>query len=55
MPLDVLTITYSDPKAPILFENSMKNTGFAVIKEHSIEADLINRVYGRKQVNSYLE
>ena len=45
MSLDVLTISYPDPKAPTLFENSMKNTGFAVIKDHSIEADLINRVY----------
>ena len=42
---DVLTISYSDPEAPILFENSLKNTGFAVIKDHAIKADLIKRVY----------
>ena len=48
---DVLTISYSDPKAPTLFENSLKNTGFAIIKNHSIETDLINRVYD--EWNSY--
>ena len=48
---DVLTISYSNPKAPTLFENSLKNTGFAIIKNHSIETDLINRVYD--EWNSY--
>ena len=45
MSLDILTINYSDSDADRLFEESLKNTGFAVIKDHPIDKDLIGEVY----------
>ena len=45
MSLDILTINYNDKNADKLFEKSLKNTGFAVIKDHPISSDLINQVY----------
>ena len=45
MSLDILTINYNDSDADKLFEKSLKNTGFAVIKDHPISSDLINQVY----------
>ena len=45
MSLDILTINYNDKNADKLFEESLKNTGFAVIKDHPISSDLINQVY----------
>ena len=45
MSLDILTIDYNDSDADRLFEESLKNTGFAVIKDHPIDKDLIGEVY----------
>ena len=45
MSLDILTIDYNDSDADRLFEKSLKNTGFAVIKDHPIDKDLIGEVY----------
>ena len=45
MSLDILTINYNDKNADKLFEESLKNTGFAVIKDHPISSDLINQVH----------
>ena len=45
MSLDILTINYNDSDADRLFEKSLKNTGFAVIKNHPIDKDLIGEVY----------
>ena len=45
MSLDILTINYNDSDADRLFEKSLKNTGFAVIKDHPIDKDLIGEVY----------
>jgi isopenicillin N synthase-like dioxygenase len=42
---EVLKISYTDPNAPKLFEHSLKNSGFAVIKDHPISSLLINDVY----------
>ena len=45
MSLDILTIDYNDSDAGRLFEESLKNTGFAVLKDHPIDKDLIGEVY----------
>ena len=45
MSLDILTINYNNSDADRLFEKSLKNTGFAVIKDHPIDKDLIGEVY----------
>ena len=45
MSLDILTINYNDSDADRLFEESLKNTGFAVIKDHPIDKDFIGEVY----------
>ncbi len=45
MSIDILTINYNDSDADRLFEESLKNTGFAVIKDHPIDKDLIGEVY----------
>ena len=45
MSLDILTINYNDSDADRLFEESLKNTGFGVLKDHPIDKDLIGEVY----------
>jgi len=45
MSLDILTINYNNSDADRLFEKSLRNTGFAVIKDHPIDKDLIGEVY----------
>ncbi len=45
MSLDVLTISYHEPDSPVLFENSLKHTGIAVIKDYPILPTLIDSVY----------
>ena len=50
MSLDILTINYNDKNADKLFEESLKNTGFAVIKDHPISSDLINHYYTQFQI-----
>ena len=39
MSLDILTINFNDANAGKLFEESLKNTGFAVIKDHPISSN----------------
>ena len=51
MSLDILTINYNDSDADRLFEKSLRNTGFAVIKDHPIDKDLIGEVY--KECENY--
>jgi isopenicillin N synthase-like dioxygenase len=43
--MSVLTIDYDSTSAPSLFTQSMKNTGFAVIRNHPIPIDLIEKAY----------
>ena len=45
MSREVLTISYKDKNASKLFESSLHNSGFAVIKDHPISESLINSVY----------
>ena len=45
MNFKVDTISYSSKDAPQKLTNSLKNTGFAVIRDHSIDTDLIDYVY----------
>ena len=45
MSIDVLTVDYNDPDASKKFENSLKSSGFAIIKNHPIDKDLISKVY----------
>ena len=42
---DVLTIDYNDPSASSKLEKSLKSSGFAVLKNHPINVDLINKTY----------
>ena len=44
MSLDILTINYNDKNADKLFEESLKNTGFAVIKNHPIFLTMIKLI-----------
>ena len=43
--MDTLTIDYNDPMFSKNFVNSLHHTGFAVINEHPINQNLINKVY----------
>jgi isopenicillin N synthase-like dioxygenase len=43
--MDVLKVKYGQPDAPERFCESLKTTGFAVITDHPIPMDLVNRVY----------
>jgi isopenicillin N synthase-like dioxygenase len=43
--VNVLTVRYTDPKAPQLFARSLHETGFAVLTEHPISHPLIDRVF----------
>lgn len=43
--MKVLSVRYSDPKAPELFARSIRETGFAVITEHPIPLGLIADTY----------
>lgn len=45
--MSVLTIDYSSPNAPALFSQSLKETGFVVLREHPISMGLINDAYQR--------
>ena len=45
MSIDVLTVDYNDPDASKKFENSLKSSGFAIIKNHPIDKNLISKVY----------
>ena len=43
--MNTLTIDYNDPMFSKRFVDSLRDTGFAVIKQHPINQDLINKVY----------
>ena len=43
--MDTLTIDYNDPMFSKKFVNSLHHTGFAVINEHPVNQNLINKVY----------
>jgi len=43
--MDVLKVKYGSPEAPERFCHSLKTTGFAVITDHPIPSELVNRVY----------
>ena len=43
--MDVLKVQYGSDDAAERFCRSLKNTGFAVITDHPISAELVNRVY----------
>ena len=43
--MKIATIDFNDPKAPAELVRSLKETGFAVIKNHTISASLIKEVY----------
>jgi isopenicillin N synthase-like dioxygenase len=43
--MDVLTINFKDPAAPELLLKSFRETGFAVIENHPVSWDLIEKVY----------
>jgi len=42
----ILTIDYQSQNFGSDFTTSLKNTGFAVIKNHPISSQLINDIYG---------
>jgi isopenicillin N synthase-like dioxygenase len=45
--MEVLKVNYQSPEAADQFCYSLKTTGFAVIKNHPIPMDLVNRVYAQ--------
>jgi len=45
--MHVLTVDYTAKEAPALFCQSLKETGFAVLRGHPISPDLIERVYAQ--------
>jgi len=45
--MDVLKVKYGSPEAAERFCHSLKTTGFAVITDHPIASDLVNRVYSK--------
>jgi isopenicillin N synthase-like dioxygenase len=45
--MEVLKVKYGSPEAAERFCHSLKTTGFAVINDHPIPIDLVNRVYSQ--------
>ena len=45
MSIDVLTIDFNHKDSPAKFVDSFKSSGFAIIKNHPIDSDLIDNVY----------
>lgn len=43
--MKIATVDFKDPKAPQEFVRSLKETGFAVIKNHNVPADLFKTVH----------
>lgn len=43
--MKVLTVDFNDPKGSKLFTESLINTGFAVLANHPIKADLVREIY----------
>ena len=41
----ILSIDYSDNNSPQKFEKSLRDSGFAIIKNHPISTELISKVY----------
>ena len=48
--LDIHVIDFQSALAPAIFTESLKNTGFAVIKNHPINIELVNEVYNEWEV-----
>lgn len=47
--MEVLKVDFKSGNAPELFTKSLKDTGFAVLTNHPIREDLVNRVYAEWQ------
>lgn len=45
MSLELLTISFTDRDAPERFEQSLRSSGFAVLRDHPIPLDIISSVY----------
>jgi len=45
MSFDLLTVDYTQKDAPEKFTESLRQTGFAVVKNHPVSAELIDHVY----------
>ena len=45
MSLELLTISFTDRDAPKRFEQSLRSSGFAVLRDHPIPLDIISSVY----------
>ena len=45
MSIDVLTIDFNHTSSPAKFVDSLKSSGFAIIKNHPIDSELIDNVY----------
>ncbi len=43
---EILAIGLDDPDAPARFAKSLRETGFAILKDHTISAEEIDRMYG---------
>lgn len=43
--MNVLKVRYNDPNAPAEFARSLRETGFAVVVDHPIPAELVNDAY----------
>ena len=50
MSLELLTISFDDSKANKDFERSLKQSGFAIIKDHQISPKLIDSVYAEWKI-----
>lgn len=44
-PFAVTAVDYRDPEAPALFTNSLRRTGFGVVRNHSIPQALLESIY----------
>ena len=49
--LDIHVIDFQSASAPAAFTESLKNTGFAVIKNHPINIELVNAVYDEWKIS----
>lgn len=43
--MNVLVVDYRDPEAPVKFTESLRTTGFGVLKNHPIPQDLVEGIY----------
>ncbi|HUF57548.1 MAG TPA: 2OG-Fe(II) oxygenase family protein [Thermohalobaculum sp.] len=45
MSFDIRTVSYTDPRAPAAFARSLRETGFAVLTDHPVAPERIERTY----------